>query len=334
MAAGLYPLRLLQIGLESTAGTAVAATQKLVGNSTYTPEIEREFEEFPRGVRAPVTGGGFAIQRGAMVEHETNLTYEEATYLVLLGLANDATPTGSGPYVWDGTPVLTGQSTVKTATVEFVVDDGSTKHHEREAAYCFMPEFEIDAQASEPTTLKFTLEGRTDGTSTVTGSLAPITGRTQIPSNLWGVYIDASGGSIGSTQKTGTVRGFNLKVNTGLTRDFTLDARANLDHTGINSGMITGDLELTLEHNANAATEIAAWRSGGVRLVRLTANNGGAGAAEKEVEFDLAIKYTDPPEFSQEDGIELVTMKGSIEYDSGAALALKLTVTNGLSAQP
>lgn len=334
MAAGLYPLRLAQIGLESTAGTAVAATAKLVGDITYTPEIEREFEEFPRGVRAPVTGGGFALQHGSMFEYDGNLTFEEAVYIGLLGLQNDAAPTGTGPYVWTMQPVLTGATTVKTATIEFVVDDGSTKHHEREAAYCFMTEFEISASASEATKCKWTLEGRADGTSTVTTSLAPLTGRTVVPANLWTIYIDAAGGTLGSTQKTQTLREFSLKVNTGLTRDFTLDARTTLDHTGINSGMITGDFELTMEHNANAATEIAAWRSGGVRLVRLKADNGVASTGNKVVQIDLAMKYTDPPEFSQEDGIEIVTMKGSLEYDSTETLVCDLIITNGLSAQP
>jgi hypothetical protein len=334
MATGLYPLRLLQLGFEATAGTAVPATKKVVGESVYTPMIEREFEEYPRGVRAMVTGGGFAKQQGSKIEHDGNLTYEEVLYPLLSGIVNDAAPTGVGPYTWDFTPVLTGQASLKTVTAEFVVDDGSTKHYEREATYCFTTEFEVDIQANDVAKLKWTMEGRAEGTSTVTGSLAPITGRTVVPANLFALWIDASGGTIGTTAKTGTLRGANIKVTTGALPDYTLDGRTTLDHTGIQSQMLKGEVELTLEHNANAASEIAIWRSGSVRLVRLKADNGLAAGANKAITFDMGMVYTDPPEFSQEDGIELVTLKGALEYDSGLGGAFIATVINGLAAQP
>lgn len=334
MAAGLYPLRLLQLGFEATAGTAVPATKKIVGDSTYTPMIEREFEEYPRGVRAMVTGGGFAKQQGSKIEHDGNLTYEEILYPLLSGIVNDAAPTGSDPYTWDFAPVLTGQASLKTITAEFVVNDGSTLHYEREAAYCFTTEFEIDIQANDVAKLKWTMEGRAEGASTVTAALAPITGRTVVPSNLFALWIDDSGGTVGTTAKTGTLRGANIKVTTGALPDYTLDGRTALDHTGVQSQMLKGELELTMEHNANAATEIAAWRAGTVRLVRLKADNGGAGAANREITLDMGIAYTDPPEFSQEDGIEIVTMKGAFEYDSGLGGAFIAQVINGLAAQP
>ncbi|MFZ2738430.1 MAG: hypothetical protein WAY02_09385 [Burkholderiaceae bacterium] len=334
MAAGLYTLRLLQLGFESTAGTLVAATKKLVGDSTYTPMIEREFEEYPRGVRAMVTGGGFAKQRGSTIEHDGNLTYEEILYPMLSGIVNDAAPTGAGPYTWDFTPVLTGQASLKTMTAEFVVDDASTKHYEREAGYFLTTEFEVDIQANDVAKLKWTAEGRAEQSSTVTGSLAPITGRTVVPSNLFALWIDAAGGTIGTTAKTATLRGANIKVVTGAKPDYTLDGRADLDHTGIQTQMMTGELELTLEHNANAATEIAAWRAGTGRLVRLKADNGAAAGANKAITFDMSVVYTDDPEFSQEDGIEIVTLKSAFEYDSTFTNAFICTVINGLSAQP
>lgn len=334
MAAGLYPLRLLQLGFESTAGTAVAATKKIVGESVYTPIIEREFEEYPRGVRAMVTGGGFAKQQGCRIEHDGNLTFEEILYPMLSGVVNDAAPSGSGPYTWDFTPILTGQASVKTITAEFVVDDASTKHYERESAYCVTTEFEVDIQVNDVAKLKWAMAGRAEGASTFTGALAPITGRTVVPSNLFGLWIDASGGTIGTTAKLGTLRGANIKVTTGVLPDYTLDGRTTLDHTGIQTQMLKGEIELTLEHNAHAATEIGIWRTGGVRLVRLKADNGLGGASNKAITFDMAMVYTDPPEFSQEDGIEIVTLKGALEYDSAFGGAFICTVINGLAAQP
>lgn len=282
-----------------------------------------------------VTGGGFAVMRGSTIEHESNMTYEEILYPLLSGIVNDATPSGSGPYTWDITPVLTGQAAIKTLTAEFVVDDASTKHYQREAGYFHTTEFEFTLEPNEPAKMKWTMEGRAEQTSTVTGSLAPITGRTVIPSNLFACYIDASGGTIGSTAKAQTLRSAKLKVTTGVKGDFTLDGRTDLDFVGLQSQMLKGELELTLEHNANAATEIGTgWRSGGVRLVRLKADNGLATTANRQVVLDMGIVYVDDPEFDQEDGIELVTLKGALEYDSGLGGAFIASVINGLSAQP
>jgi hypothetical protein len=334
VAAGLYPLRLLQLGFESTAGTAVAATAKIVGDNTYTPISKREFEEYPRGVRAMVTAGGYMVQQESEVEIDTNLTYEEILYPLLSGIVNDAVPTGTGPYTWDITPVLTGQASIKTITAEIVVDDGSTKHYQREAAYMMCTGFEITLEPNEPAKLKFTLRGRADGTSTVTAALTAITGRTVVPSNLFGLWIDDTGGTIGTTAKTQTLRSAKIKVDTGALPDFTLDGRTTLDHTGIQSQMLKGEVELTLEHNANGALEVAAYRAGTVRLVQIKADNGLATTANRQVVLKMGVAYTDDPEFDQEDGIELVTMKGALEYDTGLGGAFIATVINALATQP
>lgn len=334
MAAGLYPLRKLQLGFEGTAGTLVAATKKLVGESSYTPNIKRIFEEYPRGVRAPVSGG-FSVMKGSTIEHEGPITYEEILYPLLSGIVNDAAPLGSGPYTWEITPVLTGQASIKTITAEFDIDDGSSLQYQKEAGYFHCTEFEIDIQPNEDAKIKWTMEGRAEQTSTMTADLAAITGRTVVPSNLFALYIDASGGTIGTTQKVQTLRAVKIKVTTGVKGDFTLDGRTDLDFVGLQSQMLKGEVELTLEHNANAATEIGIWRTdGGVRLVRLKADNGLATTANRQVIFDMGVMYTDDPEFDEEDGIEIVTLKGGLEYDSGLATAFLAKVINGLAAQP
>ena len=258
----------------------------------------------------------------------------ERSYKRITGIVNDAVPTGSGPYTWVITPVLTGQAAIKTVTGEFVVDDASSKHYEKESAYLFTTEFEITLEPNEPAKLKYTMEGRAESTSTVTAALAPITGRTVVPSNLFALWIDDTGGTIGTTAKTQTLRSTKIKVVTGVKPDFTLDGRTTLDHTGQQSQMLTGEVELTLEHNANGATEVAAWRAGTVRLIRIKADNGVATTGNRQIVLDMGVAWTDDPEFDQEDGIELVVMKGALEYDSGMGGAFIASVINALAAQP
>ena len=335
MASAIYPLRLFQYGFETVKGTAVPATYKIVGIATYTPEIDREFEEFPRGVRAPVTGGGFTLRKGSMLNFEGNLTYEEVLLFLESGLKAGVL-TGAGPYTYTYTPTINANAatSMKTATIEFVIDDGSTKHFQREAAFAVTRSFTIDLAFNQPAKITAEMFARAEQTSTVTAGLTPITGRTQIPSNLFKVFIDASGGTIGTTQKSTLIRSATLNVTTGFEPDYTLDGLADLDFTQVDSQMLNATLDLTMEHNADAATEIGIWRSGSVRLIRLKVDNGAAAGANKAITFDGAYKYLEPPAFSEENGIEIVTMKLGLEYDQTWAKAFEVIVINGLAALP
>lgn len=339
MASAIYPLRKLQIGLEGTAGTLVAATAQLVGVGVYRPIIQREFETFPRGKRAPVTGGGFVTMRGSELDFESNLTYEEILYPLLTGILNDAAPTGTGPYTWTFTPSLSANAgtSVKSATLEYVVDDGSTKHFQREFGFAQTRTFRLSLAFNQPARIAWSMAGRAEQTSTMTAALTPITGRTQVPSNLFKVFIDNHDGTIGSTQKSATIRSLEMEITTGIESDFTLDGQADLDKVQNDSQMLTGTLRVVMEHNANAATEIGKWRTGttdNIRLVRIKADNGAATTANRQITFDGAWVYTEEPAFSEENGIEIVTLNMALEYGETYAGAFAAEVINGLSAQP
>ena len=336
MATAIYGLRKLQLGFEASAGNIVAATQKLVGAGFLMPEIEEEQEDFPRGVRA-IVDSSIDLRKGVVLTHEGNLTYEEILYPLLTGLDDDAVPAdlgGPGPYAWTMIPVVTGPATPKSVSAEFVVEDGSTDFYEREAAFLLTRSFEIGLAANAPATLSFEMFGRVEATSTKTGALTPITGREVIPSNLFKVYIDDTWAGLGGTQKSGLVREATLGVVTGLEPDHSLDGRADLDHTGFRSGEIAGTFSFTMQHNADAATEVSKWRDSSLRFIRLIADNGLAGAAQKIVLIDIAAKYMSMPEFSQEDSLELLTAEMELRYDPTGARIIETVITNGLATQP
>ena len=328
MATAIYPLRKFQAGFETTPGTAVAATAQLVGAASYTPEIEREFEAFPRGVRAPVTGGGIAKSKGSLFSFSGNLSYEEILYPLASGLKAPAI-SGIGPYVHLFDQSLTTIVAPKALTLEYVIEDGTTKHFQREAAYCTTRSFEVGIAFNELATVSFELFGRAEQTSTMTAALTPVTGRKLIPSNLFTIAIDDTWAGLGGTAKSTLIRAATLKITTGLEPDYTLDGRTDLDFTGLRYGMVDGALSMTLEHNADAATEIDKWRTGALRFVRLKATDG-----TKIVQFDMAAKYLSPPSFSEDAGIEIATMELGLEYDATGAKAFVATITNSLAALP
>jgi hypothetical protein len=324
-----YFLRKLQFGSEATAGTAVPATFKLVGEGTYKPIVDREMEEYPRGVRAPVTDGGFDKMKGSELEFEGNLTYEEILLFLSSGLCLDVIG-GAGPYTHTFTPDLTAAQIVKSYTAEFLITDG-TARYERESAFMLTKELEIELKANELATVKASMFGRAEQTSTVTADIPIITGRTAVPSNLFKVFINDAGADIGTTQKSGLIRAASLKIDFGNEPDYTLDGRADLDMVGNQPQTLTAELELTMEHNALAAAEVAKWRTASKRFIRLSADNGLATTANKKVVIDGCFVYTESPEFEEEDGTELVTMKMQLEYDSTWAAALKVVITNAIT---
>ena len=329
MAVAAYPLRKVQVGFESAPGTLVAATQQLVGTFVLTEEIDRHFEENPRGVFVPVTAGGIDIRKGAILTGEQELTYEEILYPLQSGLLLDAVPTGIGPYVWQFLPDWATVNALKALTVEYVIDDGSTQHYEREFGFGICRSFGFDFAFGEIARMRTEYFGRATQSSTFTTSLTPLTGRSPVASNLLKVYVDDTWGGLGGTQVSTLVRSATLDIVTGRDPDYTLDGRSDLDMVGIRTGRATGTLSLVMEHTADAATEIGKWRAGSQRYIQLIVTDG-----TKIIQIDFSGVYTSPPVFSQEDDIEIVTMELALEYDTTASEALDITVTNQIATLP
>lgn len=331
---GLYSQRRTQIAIEETPGTALAATKLLIGETTYDETEDREKEEYPNGVRMPVVGDDITVGRGGTFQFEGSLDTEQILYCGLLGL-NSATPTdleadgGNGPYSW-AFELDTNHPSTKTATIESVISDGSSKHYERKMAYCALSQFELRFGMRTRAMMRMTGFGRRSATVTA-ATVSQITGRTPLASGLWAAYIDTTGAGLGGTQKTGTVRSATLTVPTGIAPDDTLDGRADLDFTQFRTERVVPTLSLVLEHNANAKTEVDAWRSKATRFIRLQYTNGLATAAQRTVTIDLAGRYVARPGIQRDGEMELVSGELEIVYDQTWTHALLMTVINGLS---
>ena len=327
MAPASKALRRFQIGPESTPGTAVPATFKMVGNTTYTIERDAEMEDFPRQVYAPVTGGGIDLRKGTLINFEGNLTYEEALHIFASVIETPATA-GAGPYThtfdrpWNGPPTLTSY------TCEITEDDGSTKHIQKEAAYLTGMGFEVVIAGLAPAKVTWEAIARASADTTETADLDPLTGRTAIASNLFKFYLDDTAGGIGGTLLSDVVRAATLKYAGAVAPAYNLDGRTALDFTGIRHKPFTPDnaptLSITMELAATAAAEFADYLAGNKRYVRLTATNG-----TDSITFDLCAVHVSAPVPEEDDGVMVVTFEMRMEYD--ATLTFKAVVVNGLA---
>lgn len=324
MSAASYPLRKIQFGVESTPGTGVAATNRLVGEGVYTPEVDRYYSSYPRGVRANVTGGGIDTRKGSALSFSSELDFEQVMLILGTGLVVPVT-TGSGPYTHTYSPDASTAPDVEAATFEFVIDDGTTKHYERAFHFGTARRLSVSLGYNEVARMSADIFGRAEQSEAMTASLGELA-RTPIPSNLFTASIDDTWANLGVTPKSFVIRAASLDLNFGVAPDYCLDGRSDLDFTHLTGGSITGSLSLTLEHNADAATEVGHWRSRTARFIRLEASSG-----TKSLRFDMAGFYNAVPRFSHAGDVETVTLSYGLEYDATGAHVLAARIVNGLS---
>lgn len=200
-----------QGGLETTAGTPIAATRRLYEIGEL-PEEMREKEYVPQS-RANFVENFDVVETSARTEFTLEapvLSYKDLAWWAELFLEGGVTPTGAGPYV----RVYDGMGTVddlKTATFE--VSDGVGAF---QIPYCFGDAFEIKGKNGSkpgPVEAKWDLIGQkvTPG-HTMTAALAErdLVGTYMVAQHAQ-FYMDDAAGGIGGTE-IATLMEFSIKM--------------------------------------------------------------------------------------------------------------------------
>lgn len=149
------------------------------------------------------------------------------------------------------------------------------------------------------------------------------------------LYIDAVGGTIGTTQVSNTFLAFDLDFKTGWKGQATGDGRFDFSFAKVTKP--TWTLKITYEHDGNATAEYAKYLAKTPRLIRIKIEGDALGTAGstytyKTIIIDIPGIYTDWSALTNDDGNDTVvaTLKGG--YDTTAALGGQLIVVNELSS--
>lgn len=337
MATSIVPFRKMQIGMEATKGTLVAATRVLVGNNHLAEVLNTYRSPHPRGVRATVGGAGVFTRKGSEVTVDTELTAEEILWFLLTGIKGGVTGVNSSSdYTWTFTPQLTTAAiTIDAATVEFIQGDGTTNHYYGEAGYAMTESFKIDWSAdspSDPVKLSAKMFARARQTGTPTGALTVYSTREPLVPALSKHYIDTAWSSLGGTQMTGICRSGSIEVMTGLSPDFTGDGRSDKDFVEHNVGSLGAKQSMVWEFDANGATRFASYRANDIVYIRNQFLGSTVAVNPRKVQIDGAWRFVDTPSFSAQG--EQVLMSANLEavYDDTGTKILEFVVLNGLSA--
>jgi hypothetical protein len=151
------------------------------------------------------------------------------------------------------------------------------------------------------------------------------------------VYIDATGGTHGTTQVTSTVLGFNLQMNTGIKPIFTMDGDLFFNVIEYTRPDIT--LELRFRHNASAVAEYDAWLAQSIRLVRLeftgpAVATPGTTYSNYTLIIDVTGKYGSFSSIEDEDGNSVVAATLNSRYSPADAHYAEFVVVNEDAALP
>lgn len=335
MSDSLTPFRKIQIGKETTKGTAVPATRMLLGDWDFTEENERYMSEYPRGVLATIGGAGTITKRSTGVSISTELTFEEILWPLLTGIKGGTTPVAgvTTAQTWTFAPQLTTDPTIDTATVEVIESDGTTNHMTREMSYVMSDTFGLEVTASEVATLNWAMFGRASQSTTPTPALTPYTSREIALSARTSVYMDAAYADIGDTQLSGVLRSASLEFTTPFIPDYKLDGRDDLDFTKHTAGRgFAATASIQMQLDATAGGVITNWRDNDLRYMRFLIEGSEAETGvNKSIQVDGAFRFTGNPSYEDSDGVRLVSFDMEAVYDETASKIFEIVVVNTLA---
>jgi hypothetical protein len=316
----------VQIGRESTSGTPVASTSIWRGEFSMLEDTrERTVVEEQTGSFVTSDRSYDGKLEAAWAQPSTPLTYEQVAHIFEAGIKT-ATPSGTGPYVraynypYGGTSV----NTIKTYTIE----SGSTVVAEDvyEMEYSFVESFELSGSFGEAWTMSSNWIGRQMTQTSFTGALTvPTVYEALFPHTK--LYIDASGGTIGSTQIVGALMSASINVTTGLKIVPVGDGQLYFAAHKWTKPEITFSITLELEDSSIVADQRDVFRVDGIQLFRLAVTDG-----TRILNLDWAGKYDPPGDYANSEGNTTVTFTGRGVASATDSLSFTATLTNGVAA--
>jgi len=329
---GIKALRKVLLGLETTAGTAVAADTIWHGTGLIQDQREVIFPDEDIGYLSGKDRNYIPKIEAGVVFDATPATFEGLPVILCAGVKNvvtGVTDTGGSGKVYTYTFPTTAANSIKTWTIE-----GGDETQAEEVEYAFVESFEIAGNGGEALTMSANWKGRQVSKCTFT---TPVTVPATVEEILFGkgkLYIDAVAGTMGATEKSNTLLGMSLSVTSGWMAKYAADG--NLFFSWAQSTKPEVLLNVTFEHNASAVAEKDAWKAKTGRQLRLKFEGNALTTAGtftyKTLIIDLAGKWESFDSIGDMNGNDIVTGVFRAGYDATAAKFAEIKVVNETAA--
>lgn len=321
-----------QIGVESTPGTAVAATKQLVG-MTVQPNIDASITTFtPNGTKVPTV---VYNQRGDRMTANVSgpINYNEIVY-ALSSMITGVTPTqpdtenAAAAYLWTFSPDVDGADSPKTYTVEIKGPDRSYKF-----AHGLFNSLQLTSTRTggngstqmSGSMLGMAMEDGVTATSSLSGlDIIPIT-----PMEFC-IYIDDTAATLGTTKfDENFVWTFNQPAKY---LPYESQDCATTTFTKVYEQPTTPTLMLQMERNADASALISDMRNGTKKFIRVEATGATIAGDEKyKLTIDFCGAITQPA-FADMEQLATVQYTFTNLLDSTWGKSYEIAVENTVSA--
>jgi len=330
--AGVKTLRKIQLGVESIAGTEVAATTVWRGLGTINDETEIQFPDEDVGLISPTLRSYIGQYVASLEMPDTELTFEQFPYICQAGINNvSGVQDGAGSgYVYTYNLPSTAQLTPKTYTLEMGNDQ-----QEEQMLYSFVREFGISGAPGEALMMSATWQGRRVEPGTFTGSVSlPVV--EECIFQMGKIYVDDAGTAFGTTQISAILMGMSMTYNTGVQAVFTADGALQFTETERVRPEL--ELELSFRHTSDAVAEIVNWRAETERKIRLeflgSALTSPVSETNKRLTIDVVGKFATVGPLEDSDGNDVRTFTLRAGYGLTDSAFGQIVIVNELSALP
>jgi len=344
MAYGHKAFNRIQLGVESTHGTAVAATEILLGQLEWaTHDKVWHKPEQDRGVLAKNYETPFEVSNNVEMEFTGELYDRLAVLAFVNAIRGNITATQPdninepNHYLWTIEPTLTAPNTpLETNGIETFTFEAGDNVQAYEYEYGYTLSIEISGAPDEPCEITWSIGARQATETTFTGALtAPATA--YFPFNLAKFYIDTSYANLNTTQKTGMLKGFTWTFETMFTPLHTADG--NLYFTQLNEDKKTVELELQyLRDGTNSEAEKDKFEAQTTSYISIELNSHtemDSGQSNPEyIRLQGAYKYTEWETPEDEDGTHVVTVNAEAFYDTTASKMMSVLIGTTMDALP
>jgi hypothetical protein len=336
-----WPFNLCQLGRGTaiTAGGAIAANDNTIAATTvwrgvfggFDDTRERQTTQEDVGTMASAERTADTKIMATVPMPQTTLTFEQILH-VLEASMGQVTPTGSGPYTYaysvalGATPPTIRPYTLRVGNVLAPADI-------KIIPGCWVQEWTMSGEAGGFWTIEATWQGQRGINGSFTPAIALPAVQDAIFSNT-NLYIDASGGAIGTTQISGVLIGATIKYSSGI--EWVPPGDGTLYPTRIKIGRprVTYTLKLELEETGGVnrvAQQRAAFENNTLQLIRLQC----AGTSGRTIRWDIAARHDSIGAYEKNGETNtVVTIEGHADYSAADTLMFGVTVINSLAAVP
>lgn len=323
----------VQIGLESTRGTAVAATAILIPDQDGFSAQERRIFHQPQDEILSLSRFRNTRRQLAGIEEATwsfqgDATYEQLPYW-LNGLIEPATVTGTSPYVYTYAPNYGATNAQKTYTIEYGDD---TQAYELEFAY--VKSLSISGGNHQPVKVSVQGGARQKTETSFTGALSVPTVEA-IMGNSCGLYYGTSWSNLtgGGTAATATLIDWSISMESGLMPSKRADGNNYFTLLGEGKRQMMR-YSFTLEFNSVANTTLdlsSDFQAGTQQWFEIRT----AGAASRAMQIQMACTIDEYQDFSGvQDGINVIRISGGTHYDTTGSAEAQVILTNLVETLP